>query len=479
MSTTGLWLCIELPQLPLEALALPSNEAAPEAAPLVVYAQHGSRRWVIAGRHPRIGNGEALGSVQARFPDVRAVPRDIAAETAALQAVGCLAYGLSDRIVLSNETPRGLFDRPFQAVNIDIAPSLKLFGGLAGLLDRARSLLGTLPYTTRLAVAPTLEGAAVAVRAGLTPLADAGALRSRLAELPLEFLRWPLAAQDLLLNSGHVHLGDVLRHDAASLAARLGREFPAALARLLGSAPDPRPWFTPPPRYRRKLDLDVEIDDWQALLFPLRRLFDEFEAYLRARQVAATQLALTLSRRRTENEAFVLRTTTPTQDAGVFLRLLRERWNARPPSAPASELRLRADQFVALQSPQTQLFDDGHSDGEAWNSLADRIRARLGDGALWRPGLAADHRPEFAWSRDGERCSERPLPPRPPWLLRRPQPWIPRVPLAAAPERISSGWWDEAPIARDYYRAKGADGEGLWVYQDRRDGRWYLQGLWQ
>lgn len=471
----GLWLCIELAQLPLEALALPVDEAAP----VVVYAQQGSRRWVVASRHPRIGNGEALGSVQARFPEVRVLPRQVAAETAALQAIGCLAYGLSDRIVLVNEASRGLFDRPFQAVQVDIAPSLKLFGGLDGLLERAHTLLGTLAYTTRLAVAPTIEGAAVAVRAGLAPISDVAVLRQKLAALPLEFLRWPLPAQELLQHSGHLQLGDVLRHDAASLAARLGREFPPALARLLGDAPDPRPWFTPPPRYRRRLDLDVEIDDWQALLFPLRRLFDEFEAYLRARQVSVTQLALTLSRRRTENEVFVLRTTAPTQDADVFLRLLRERWNARPPTAPASELRLRADQFVGLVSPQTQLFDDGHGEGEAWNALADRLRARLGDSALWRPGLADDHRPEFSWARDGHLRSERPLPPRPPWLLRRPQPWTPRTAMADAPERIHGGWWDDAPIARDYHRAKGADGEGLWVYQDRNDGRWYVHGLWQ
>jgi protein ImuB len=467
---SGLWLCIELPRLPLEALALPDNEAAP----VVVYAQHGSRRWVIAGQHPRIGNGEALGSVQARFPDVRVVPRNSAAEIAALQAVGCVAYGLSDRIVLSNDAPRGLFDGPFQAVNVDIAPSLKLFGGIDGVLDRARTLMSTLPYTTRLSIAPTIEGTAVAVRAALMPISDTPTLREQLAVLPLALLRWPLAAQDLLLNSGHVKLGDVLRHDAKSLAARLGREFPLALARLLGDAPDPRPWFTPPARYRRKLDLDVEIDDWQALLFPLRRLFDEFEAYLRARQVSSTQLSLTLSRRRTENEVFTLRTTTPTQSASVFLRLLRERWNTRPPTAPASELRLHADQFVALQSPQTQLFDDGHSEGEAWNSLVDRMRARLGESALWRPGLAADHRPEFSWSRDGEPRSDRALPPRPPWLLRRPQKWKPRAPMSSAPERIVSGWWDDAPIARDYYRA-----DDLWVYQDRRDGSWYVQGLWQ
>lgn len=468
---SSLWLCIALPRLPLEALALPPPD---EAAPVAIYAQHGSRRWVVASQHSRIANGEALGSVQARFPELRVLPRDAAAEAASLQAIGCLAYGLSDRIVLANQAPRGLFDSPFQAVHVDVAPSLKLFGGIDALLQRAQTLLATLPYSTRLAIAPTIEGAAVAARAQLAPIGSPAALRDQLAKLPLTRLRWPSAIEDLLLNSGHVHLGDVLRHDAKSLAARLGRDLPLALARLLGEAPDPRPWFTPPPRYRRRLDLDVEIDDWQALLFPLRRLFDEFEAYLRARQVTTSQLSVVLSRRRTESETFLLRTTTPTCDASVFLRLLRERWNARPPSAPASELRLRADRFVTPPSPQTQLFDDGHGEGEAWNSLVDRLRARLGDEALWRPGLAEDHRPEQAWTRDGEARSRRALPARPPWLLQRPQKWKPRAAMAGAPERISGGWWDDAPVSRDYYRA-----DDLWVYQDRRSGEWYVHGYWQ
>ena len=33
---------------------------------------------------------------------------------------------------------------------------------------------------------------------------------------------------------------------------------------------------------------------------------------------------------------------------------------------------------------------------------------------------------------------------------------------------------DDAPIDRDYYREPTS-----WVYQDRRDGHWYLHGLWR
>lgn len=468
----SLWLCIQLPQLPLEALNADASRS-------VVYAQHGSRRWVVGSTQPRIGLGEALGSVQARFPDLRVLPRDTAAEAAALQAVAFAAYGLGDRIAIVVEAPRGLFDTPWLAVSVDVGPSLKLFGGIDGLMARAQALLEPLPYRMRIGVAPSFEGAAVAARAGLAPIVeDSNSDWTRqLSHLPIAMLRWPVAAESVLAGSGHETLADVRRHGASTLASRLGQEFPRALQRLFGQLPDPRPWFVPPARYRRRFDLDAEIDDWQALLFPLRRLFDEFESYLRARQVTTSQLTLTLARRRSEGERFVLRTTAPTQSAAVFHRLLRERWTARGPSAAATELRLSADRFAPLAPPQAGLFDDDEtSGGEAWNGLIDRLRARLGDTAIWQPGLADDHRPEHAWSPDGSLKPAGVLPPRPFWLLRHPRPWTPRTPLAAA-ERIVGGWWDDSPIERDYYRSVGAEGESLWVYRDGLDGRWYLQGL--
>lgn len=470
-----LWLCIELPRLPLDALSTTEQTAN---QPAVIYAQRGAKRWVIASAYPKIAAGEALGSVQARFPDVRIRARDTAAESAALQAVALAAYELSDRIVIVDDPPRGLHDRPHQAVLVDVAPSLRLFGGLEGLLERAQQWVARLPYQAQLGFAPTPESAVLAARGQLPPIADddPATLRMQLAALPLTQLRWPLAIEELLGGTGHRRIADLLQHNAASLAARLGPAFPLALQRLFGELPDPRPWFQPPVRYRRRLDLDVEIEDWQALLFPLRRLFDEFEHYLRARQVAVTELHLTLARRRTETESLLLRTTTPTQSAETLFRLLRERWQSRGPTAPARELRLRADRFVALASPQTQLFDDGSTEGEAWNTLVDRVRARLGDHSIWRPGLAEDHRPERAWMRDGASKSLQALPPRPLWLLHKPRRLRLPAPVHGIGERITGGWWDSAPIKRDYYRTRSASGQTLWIYQDLDDGLWYEHG---
>ena len=76
---------------------------------------------------------------------------------------------------------------------------------------------------------------------------------------------------------------------------------------------------------------------------------------------------------------------------------------------------------------------------------------------------------------------------RPLWLLKSPTPlrqqqgwpWQEgRLRIEAGPERIESGWWDGADISRDYYLARNAYQQWLWIYRERQGARrWYLHGL--
>ena len=53
--------------------------------------------------------------------------------------------------------------------------------------------------------------------------------------------------------------------------------------------------------------------------------------------------------------------------------------------------------------------------------------------------------------------------------------------LVAGPERIETGWWDDAPATRDYYIAENTAGRLVWIYRERLPvpgkALWYLQGL--
>jgi protein ImuB len=107
-----------------------------------------------------------------------------------------------------------------------------------------------------------------------------------------------------------------------------------------------------------------------------------------------------------------------------------------------------------------------------------------------------EHRPESAYRRVGpvwpvvaEPLDDVPTTPRPCWLLtaaerlmlRGGRPWYDgALTLQSGPERIESGWWSGAGIARDYYVASTAGGVRLWIYRQRDAdgaGEWYLHGV--
>lgn len=51
-----------------------------------------------------------------------------------------------------------------------------------------------------------------------------------------------------------------------------------------------------------------------------------------------------------------------------------------------------------------------------------------------------------------------------------------RIVRGWGPERLAVGWWRDAPIDRDYYRAETDRGERLWIYRSRPDDTWFLHG---
>ncbi|MDQ2946569.1 MAG: DNA polymerase Y family protein, partial [Acidobacteriota bacterium] len=116
----------------------------------------------------------------------------------------------------------------------------------------------------------------------------------------------------------------------------------------------------------------------------------------------------------------------------------------------------------------------------------ERLRARLGEEAVYGVCLIPEHRPEAAWRRVHELsltagvkveagAAEQKLP-RPVWLLNEPLP-LPKPEILHGPERIESGWWDGKGVARDYYVARHSQGARLWVFQERQSKLWYVHGV--
>jgi hypothetical protein len=469
-----LWLACHLPLLPLTALA-------DERAGLAVTASRGARRWLVAAADRALHPGEDLLHARARKPDLIAVARAPEREQAALDALAACAYRYGDRIVRSVLESDRDYGLPRHGLWLEVGASLRLFGGLQALVDGLLADLAALGHVVQTGIAPTPEAAAVLARAGSAhPVLALDALPAALAPLPLALGPLPAATLDWLADAGVTTYGALFALPHAGLRRRGGAALTDHLDRLLGRRPDPRPLWHPPQRYRRRLELVTAVDDRERLLFPLRRLCDELAGYLLARDRAVQQFRLCLEHEDAPTTIVAFALAEATRDAGRLLRVLRERLAAAGPGAAVDALQLEADRFATPPTPQSDLFDRHRHQATAAGEVLERLRARLGEDAVWWPQCIDDHRPERAWRSSAQPAGIRPARPtaaRPLWFLRQPRRLSRPPPLTGGVERIEGGWWDTSDQRRDYFFCTLEDGRTGWVSHDLDRGELTLLGL--
>jgi len=428
----------------------------------------------------------------ALAPGLRLRERDAAAETEAL--LGIAAWAMQC-------TPNVALDFP-DLVLLEVSGSLKLFGGLEAIEARLRQGLAAMGYSERLAAAPTARAASWFARAGKQCLIDTVALlEGELSTLPLSVLQ--CAEEEALSSIGAGSIGDLLALPRAGLARRFGQGLLDVLDQALGRLPDPRGAFVLPEKFCAAIELPAEATQAEALLFAAQRLLAQLEGFLAVRAAGTRRLLLTLSHRAAPATRIELGLVAACREAAHFALLLRERLQQTVLPEPVRAIALEVQAIEPLEHSNQSLFSDElHEEGN-WPRLVERLRSRLGAAAVHGIVLCADHRPERASvhldraSAHLDRASAQAEPGakqlaldfklRPFWLLAQPQALeehgsIPchhgPLKLLAGPERIESGWWDGADMARDYFIARAADAALLWVYRERSPaGAWYLHGI--
>lgn len=475
-----LWLCISLPRLPLEALHPRTLES-----PRVATQRIGNTRWVVCCNEPALQAGLQpgmnLNTAVAAVPRVQAFECSDSAQRSAMTRLAAWAYQFSSTVIITPAASSHHAGEP--ALWLEIGASLRLFGGLRTLIERLEAALEPLGYSHRLGVAATLEGALALARAGIRrAAATPAALRSRLAHLPLQFLQLDAWTSRQLMTLGVESTGELLKLPPADLAQRFGPEVCDYLQRLTGQRPDPRPVYRLPPNHQARFEFDSPVQHVDGILFVLRRLLHEFIGFLRARDTGTQRFTLTLQHREPPDTEIEVRLATPQRNFEQFMLLAREHLDRIQLRAGILGLELRASQFATPTAMNNDLLAGGAEHNESFNHTLDRLGARLGQQRVHGLRALADHRPEASWSsqHDSRQATALFFPPRPPWLLRRPEPLLPAsLPnLLGPPERIAAGWWDDADIQRDYFLARTPQGALWWVFQDRRDGSWHLHGLW-
>jgi protein ImuB len=416
---------------------------------------------------------------------------------------------------------------PPNALLLEIKGSLKLFGPLERLHATIDACWRRLALPAYSAAAPSTLAALWLARGSQlhagTPHAgtprhieDLGTLPGHLAELPIACTAWDIERLQTLRAMGVTRMGELLRLPRAGLARRLGAATVQDLDIALGRQCAPRRAFVPRERFRERCDFEAEIETVAYLEKALEPLIARCAQFLRERQAGVQALRLKLRHRAGPATWVHLGLASITSERRRLTDVLAQKLGRLELEAPVRGMELISGSLQPLSAASLDVFaglmGTGAGTGarcgrDSMPQLVERLRARLGEEAVYGVVSIPDHRPEAAWrrvhdlplicaSRGGEKLADRSTDmPRPVWLLDAPLSLSSGLILEQGPERIESGWWDGRGVARDYYVARQPtpvepeergpmmgtrrqlEGAKLWVFQERQSKRWYLHGV--
>ncbi len=485
--TRRLWFCVYLPQLPLEA-AGPADDAR-----VVVEEQQGIHRVLLAcprAEAAGIMPGQSANAALALLPGLLIEERSEVAEQQALEHLAAWLERFSSMVSFAGP----------DVLLVEIAGSLRLYGGLLKLRQQIAAGLEQQGFTASLAIAPTPLAATWLARGGRRAcVRDSANIGTALRALPLSCLDWPAATCESLAGMGVCNVGECLRLPREGLARRFGPQRLLELDRALGRLPDPRTSWRAPERFCADHDMTEEQSDRELLLVICRELLQSHERFLLARQLGVQSIQFSFFHLRSPATVLRLGCVEAERRADRWFDLLRLQSEKLVLPEPVIAVRLQGGHTQALRTESGRLVFRGKAAGRGIRfsiaQLAERLVARVGRQSVAGVTAVAEHRPQLAW-RPRNLLKEKTMAQvstargrlqRPLWMLPEParlhvDEGYPlhqgRLQILDGPERLETGWWDEDSIARDYYTAINPRGMRLWVFRNRnRNADWYLHGF--
>ncbi|MGI9308649.1 MAG: Y-family DNA polymerase [Gammaproteobacteria bacterium] len=482
-----LWFCIWLPGLPLEASRSSDNATA------VIEEQQGIHRVLLADATAQAAGvmaGQSANAALALLPTLQLEERSLPREQQTLEALATWLERFSSFVCIAD----------CDVLLLEIAGSLRLFGGLRELRKEISKGLLKHGFDASLAIAPTPLGATWLARAGRRAcIRDEQNLKSALRHLPIRNLNWPEGLCTTLTGMGVMTVGDCLRLPREGFVRRFGVQHMLALDRALGLLPDPRNAWRSPERFCADYELAEEQSDREQLINICHELLLTHEQFLLTRQLGTQRLCFSFFHLKGSATELRLGCANADRSAERWSELLRIRFDQLILPEPVIAIRLRSGMTQALRAESARLNFHASADAQTRRysiaQLAERLIARIGEQSVHSVGTVAEHRPQHAWRiqslfsdwasstlTEVRRHLRRPL-----WMLPEPAP-LPAhsgyplhqggpIRLLDGPERLETGWWDGDGISRDYYTAVNPAGMRLWIFRNRsRPSSWYLHG---
>lgn len=463
--------------------------------------------------------GMGIADARAMHPSIDIVEADLDADRRLLEGLADWCDRYTPLVALDGAD--GLF--------LDVTGCTHLFGGERAMLDDILSRFFHQGFDVRAGLAATPGAAWAAARFSGDLIVASGEEDALLAPLPLAALRIDPDIRASLESVGLRTAGAVMAAPRAPLARRFGASLLLRLDQALGrldEAVSPRLPVAPLSVERHLAEPVMLTDEIERLV---RLLATTLKSDLERRGEGARTLALLLFRVDGAVSRISVGTSRPLREPLLIQRLFHERLAALEQDIDAGYgfdlVRLSVLSAAAFDMQQADLTGEAEDDGADIALFADRIRARLGDGAVLQPVAVDSHLPERAVATlPFTEAPQRTTPPkkpermkapatifrpeRPIRLFRSPEPievpatelpegppmnfrWrraLYRVARAEGPERIAPEWWrqqqgqGDAPT-RDYFRIEDSDGRRYWLYRQGLYGtgqpspRWFMHGV--
>ncbi len=513
-----LWIALHLPRLTLEvfkiprlALANPPVCDADQDRPLVVC--DGAR--VCAMTESASAAGVAVdmrrNSVPLLCADAIIAQRDRPREQQTLWQVALVLLQYSPHVCLNQE---------FSAiVMVEVAASLRLFGGLRHLCRRIKADLTTLGLTATFGIASNASAASLLTQKNLASTTR-NTLRKNNRQLQL-CLRQQNLARHLdrialshlpsastwltwLAGIGCQTLGEIRQLPRAGLQRRCGNAILQALDIAYGERAELHQWLNVPNEFTGRYELPDRLDKAESIFHFCRILLLQLCGWLCKQQLAAQKITFHFEHERGRQAIpatpLELQLANATWHEEHLARLLKERLGHLPLAAAVIAVRLHVAEVVAMQAASDSLFPEPGGNAESQSKLLELLVARLGAENVLQAAPHADHRPEVAnqWISAVAPRSKAEAPPfhatRPTWLLVPAKPLSVRqhrpyhgspLKLLSSAERIEAGWWQGQLVTRDYFIAECSKNIRYWIYRERigqaqqgeEDALWYLHGV--
>ncbi len=381
---------------------------------------------------------------------------------------------------------------------LDVTGATHLMGGEMAMLSDMRMRLVRAGISVRIGLADT-RGAAFALAHFGEGVAHAGQMLDGIGELPVAALRLPDATVVGLERLGLRKIRDLAASPRAPLTRRFGPEVLLRLDQALGHHPEQISPEAEPPHYGVRMTMPDPIGLTDDVMAATERLLRQLCDKLKAQEMGARVLALTLRRVDQGSQQVELRLASAMRDAGRILPLFARGVAEVDAGFGIDQMRLEAVRVEPL--PVQQIGQRSSDRKEALDDLITRIGNRIGLENILRFLPADSHIPErgfitapAAYSRPEPfpaLARPRPLRMFPPELVHAPAERTPprhfrwrRMPLrtlhAIGPERIAPEWWmaDEAWSTgiRDYWRIETSQGRRLWMFHTPQNPGWFVQG---